>query len=76
MKYDYFMTEQVVSAFTGLCFPQYDTKLLPNSIDWPTLEPFYDLGRFLQFNIGKTLRGERLTNAALCLLFCVVPSLC
>ena len=27
MKYDYFMTEQVVSAFRGLCFPQYDTKL-------------------------------------------------
>ena len=26
IKYDYYMTEQVVSAFRGLCFPQYDTK--------------------------------------------------
>ena len=26
MKYNYFITEQVVSAFRGLCFSQYDTK--------------------------------------------------
>ena len=26
MKYEYFMTERVVQAIRGLCFPQLDTK--------------------------------------------------
>ena len=36
IKYDYFMTEQVIQAFRGLCFPQYDThyQIAKISQDW------------------------------------------
>ena len=54
MKYNYFMTEQVVSAFRGLCFPQYDTKF---TTKWHRLAKIGTIlwsWTLLRFNIGKT----------------------